>query len=358
MPESLRVAYTLEQCWHDVPGGTAVAALRLASELEPRSDLSIVGISGRHRRPPPAPYAPDIPICRLPLARPWLYESWNRWEWPAVERCAGSIDVCHSTTVIPAATSAPHVVTIHDVAFVHAPGRFTGHGVRVMRTGLERCRSADLVMCPSESVATDLVELGFDRGRLRVVPWGVDHVDVDADDVARVRKTHALPDRFILFVGTLEPRKNLDRLAAAVGRLDDPLPLVVVGASGWGGDPVVGGVDCRFLGFVPAADLVALYASASAFAYPSLEEGFGLPVLEAMSQGAAVVTSGGTATEEVAGRAAVLVDPLDIDSIAEGLATALDDRAAWSTLARARAAQFSWAAAADATQAIYREVAR
>lgn len=357
MPDPLRVAYTLEQCWHDVPGGTAVAALRVAAELDRRSDLAVVGVAGRHRRPPAAPFVPVIEIRQLALARPWLYETWNRWERPKVERATGPVDVCHSTTAIPAATSASHVVTVHDVAFVHTPERFTRHGVGVMRAGLERCRRADLVMCPSESVADDLSELGFDRDRLRVVPWGVDPVAVGDADLDRVRRVHRLPERFVLFVGTLEPRKNLDRLAAAMQRLDEPLPLVVAGAAGWGGAPAVKGLDCRFLGFVPEHDLAPLYAAAAAFAYPSLEEGFGLPVLEAMSQGAAVVTSRGTATEEVAGGAAVLIDPRDVDSIADGLTSALAGRSALSDRARRRAAQFTWAAAADATADAYLEVA-
>jgi len=358
VPDPMRVAYTLEQCWHDVPGGTAVAALRVAAELDRRPDLTIVGVAGRHRGQPAPPYAPRVEVRQLPLGRPWLYETWNRWERPTVERATGPIDVCHSTTAIPAATSAPHVVTVHDVAFVHAPERFSRHGARVMRAGLERCRSADLVMCPSRSVATDLAELDFDRGRLRVVPWGVDPIDVSDVDIDRVRACYHLPDRFVLFVGTLEPRKNLERLAAAVSMLDEPIPLVVVGATGWGTPPKIGPLDCRFLGFVPDADLAPLYAAASAFAYPSLEEGFGLPVLEAMSQGAAVVTSRGTATEEVAGGAAVLVDALDVDSIATGLMSALSDRPSWSAAARRRAAEFSWSAAAEATHAVYLEVAR
>lgn len=335
-----------------------MAALRVARELDQRPDLHIVGVAGRHRRRPEDPYVPAVEMCHLPVARPWLYETWNRWERPRVERATGPIDVCHSTTAIPAATSGPHVVTIHDVAFVHTPERFSRHGTRVMMAGLERCRTADRVMCPSEVVVADLVELGFDHDRLRVVPWGVDRVDVADSDVARVRTAHQLPERFVLFVGTLEPRKNLERLALAVSRLDDPIPLIVVGAAGWGAAPDVDGLDCRLLGFVPDADLAPLYSIASAFAYPSLEEGFGLPVLEAMAQGAPVVTSRGTATEEVAGGAAVLVDALDVDSIADGLTVALANREPWSTLALERADMFSWTAAVEATCAVYREVAK
>jgi glycosyltransferase involved in cell wall biosynthesis len=275
-----------------------------------------------------------------------------------VERAVGQIDVCHSTTAIPAPTSAPHVVTIHDVAFVHTPERFSRHGNRVMRAGLDRCRTADLVMCPSGSVLNDLTELGFDRDRIRVVPWGVDRVEVSSADIERVRAAHGLPERFVLFVGTVEPRKNLSRLASAVARLDQSVPLVVAGAVGWGAAPVTGSSDCRFLGFVPDADLAPLYAAASAFAYPSLEEGFGLPILEAMSQGAPVVTSKGGATEEVAGGAAVLIDPLDVESIADGLTKVLSDPDQPSRRGRERAADLSWAAAAEATTSVYREVAR
>jgi glycosyltransferase involved in cell wall biosynthesis len=155
-------------------------------------------------------------------------------------------------------------------------------------------------------------------------------------------------------VGTIEPRKNLHRLAAAVARPEVTLPLVVAGAAGWGDsglDP-----DTLFLGFVPDADLAPLYAAATVFAYPSEREGFGLPVAEAMAQGTVVVTSGGTSTEEVAGGAAVLVDPFDEVDIARGIVEAADRRDELAGPGRARAAELTWAAAADRTLAVYREL--
>ena len=227
-----------------------------------------------------------------------------------------------------------------------------------MRRALDRCRTADLVLCPSRTTFDRLTGLGFDAGAIRIVPWGVDRVVTDQADTDRVRAAYDLPEQFVLFVGTLEPRKNLDRLAAAVDRLGGDVPLVVVGAAGWGETRVEAGANCRFVGFVPQADLAPLYAAATVFAYPSLEEGFGLPVLEAMAQSTPVVTSAGVATEEVAGGAAVLVDPTDIDSIAEGLRSALDDPSRWAALGSARAASCTWSAAAAATLAVYREVAR
>lgn len=361
MPDPLRVAYTLEQCWHDVPGGSAVAALEVHRRLRSRDDLDVATVAGRHRVAPPTPYRPEGPIHTLPLARPWLYELWNRCEWPRVEASTGPVDVCHSTVAIPAATAFPHVVTVHDVAFVHAPERFSKHGVRVMRRGLDRCRRADLVLCPSRATAADLVALGFDEGRLRVVPWGVDRVDVDQRELDRVRIAHLLPAEFVLFVGTIEPRKNLRGLVEAMRFLPD-LPLVVAGADGWGGAADDAGIadhdGVRFLGFVPQPDLRPLMQAATVFAYPSLQEGFGLPILEAMAQGTPVVTSRGSSTEEVAGGAASLADPADPASIAEAIRVVLADRTRFSTAALGRAARLSWDATVEATVAAYREVAR
>lgn len=358
VPDRLRVAYTLEQCWHPVPGGTAVAALEVARRLAGRDDIELIGVAGRHRRAPALPYVPPVPVRQLPIARPWLYEAWNRLERPRVEVATGPVDVCHSTTAIPAATLRPHVVTVHDVAFLATPERFTRHGARVMRAGLERCRSADLLLCPSAATRDDLVDHGFDGDRIRVVPWGVTPIDVGADSVERVRRRYGLPERFVLFVGTVEPRKNLARLAAAVAGLDERMPLVVAGAAGWGGAPADSGADVRFVGFVPDGDLPPLYAAASVFAYPSLQEGFGLPIAEAMAAGVPVVTSRGGATEEVAGGAAVLVDPTDADAIADGIATALSAAAQWIARGRARAATLSWDITVERTMAAYRDAVR
>ena len=362
VPDHVRVAYTLEQCWHDVPGGTAVAALQIGARLVRDSSVELVGVAGRHRRPPPEPWRPPFPVAALPLARPWLYESWLRFRWPPVERATGPVDVCHATALVPAPTRAPLVVTVHDLAFLRAPGSFTRHGVRVMRRSLDRIkRHADIVVCPSQATMADLEAAGIGSDRLRLVPLGVDPTPASPDEVGRVRARYDLPSRFILFVGTIEPRKNLERLAPAVARLDEPLPLVIAGADGWGGvaDAVgAASVDTRFLGFVDDRDLPGLYAAATVFAYPSVWEGFGLPVAEAMAQGTPVITSRGTSTAEVAGGAAVLVDPLDVDDIARGLTAALGDRDHLHAAGRARAAELTWEAATAATRAVYAEVRR
>ena len=359
VPERMRVAYTLEQCWHRVPGGTAIAALRVAERLLLHDEVELVPVAGRHRRPPAPAFRPPYDVRQLPIGRPWLYETWLRFGRPAVVRATGTVDICHSTALVPAPSAAPGVVTVHDVAFLHAPERFTGHGARVMRDSLDRIRhGGHFVLCAGTATMADLVDAGVAADRLRLVPLGVDRVEVAPSDVERVRATYDLPARFVLFVGTLEPRKNLVRLARAVARLDESTPLVVAGADGWGGaaaaTDAVGG-DVRFVGFVARDDLPALYTAADVFAYPSEWEGFGLPVAEAMAQGTPVVTSKGVSTEEVAGGAAVLVDPLDIDDIARGISDAMRDRAELVRRGRVRAATLSWDMTVERTVSTYRD---
>jgi len=353
----LRVAYTVEQCWHSVPGGTAVAALRIGRELARRSDVQLELVAGRHPLPPDPAYTPHDSVHMLPIGRTALYEAWTRLGWPKVEAVTGPIDVTHATGLIPAATSAPLIVTIHDVAFLHTPERFTRHGARLMTRSLKVAdKRAARIVTSSQASFDDLVDHGVAADRIRLVPLGVDVLPATADEVDAAR-TAAGVDDFILFVGTVEPRKNLPRLAEAVASSNLDLPLVVAGAAGWGEVTVTAEADVRFLGHVDDATLRGLYAAATVFAYPSEREGFGLPVAEAMAQSTPVVTSSGTSTEEVAGGAAVLVDPLDIGSIADGLECALGDTDELARRGRARAEQLTWSAAADATLDVYRELA-
>jgi glycosyltransferase involved in cell wall biosynthesis len=355
----VRAAVTLEQCWHRVPGGTAVAALEVVAVVQDRGDVEVVGVSAAHRGPPHEAFRPVVPVRSLPLPRAALYEVWHGLRRPRVELAVGRVDVVHATTIIIPPRSAPLVVTVHDLAFLHEPGHFTRRGLRTFHRGLDLLRrDADLVLCSSMATWADLAAHGVGEARLRLVPLGVRAERATTEEVAHARRRLGLDRPYILFAGTVEPRKNLSRLIAAFERVQPAHPdleLVLAGPSGWG-DVAVSGGGVRALGFVTPDLLRALYAGAEVLAYPSLREGFGLPVLEAMAQGTPVMTSQGTSTEDVAGGRAVLVDPLDVDDIARGLHEALRRGEELGEAGIERAAEMTWARTAELTVAAYREL--
>lgn len=363
-----RVAVTLEQCWHRVPGGTATSILGTVAALARRTDVEVIGVAARHGAQPAEPFNPPVDVVQLPLPRLALYEAWHGLRWPAIERATGPVDVVHATAVAVPPTRAPLVMTIHDLAFLADPSLVTRHGNRFFRRGTELARRhARLVLVPSEATAAECRAAGFDPERLRIVPWGVDPRPVSSSEVETVRDRFGLTRPYVLFVGTVEPRKNLGGVIDAVaGLADRELDLVIVGPDGWNEDldQRLGvldgsGVGVHRLGFLPPRDLLPLYAGAGVFCFPSLREGFGMPVLDAMAHGAPVVTSAGTATAEVAGDAGLLVDPLDTEAITSALASVLDDptRADQMRVAgRERAARFTWDHTARLTAAAYAEV--
>lgn len=356
---------TLEQCWHDVPGGTAVAAIESARALARRDDVSLVGVAAAHRRPAPPAWAPPVDVAHLRLPRLALYESWHRLRRPPVEAATGPVDVVHATTMAIPPRSAPLVLTVHDLAFLHHPAHFTRRGLSFFRRGLELARSdADLVLCPSSATLQDCAAHGFESGRLRLVPLGVDAAAVAASDVDRIRRLYDLPRPYVLWTGTIEPRKNLTTVLAAWRKAGTGCDLVLVGPGGWNYKLTAVGPEererVRVLGFVPHADIAPIYAGARVLCWPSLLEGFGFPVLEAMAQGTPVVTSRGSSTEEIAGGAALLVDPTDAEDVAGALERVLGDEALASELSaagRKRAASYTWERTAELTLQAYREVA-
>lgn len=356
---------TLEQCWHRVPGGTAVAGLGMARALASRPELEMVGVAARHRGPPSPPWTPPIPVRQLPLPRAALYEAWHRLRKPAVEQATGTVALVHATSIAIPPKSAPLLVTIHDLAFLKDPAHFTARGIRFFHRGLDLARAqADLVLCSSEATVRDCIEAGFAPLKLRHVPLGVEVGRADSSSMERVRRRYGLTRPYVLWTGTIEPRKNLPGLLQAFRSVDAAFDLVLVGPKGWKEDLDKLGTGIRervrVLGFVPHADLAALYAGASVFCLPSLLEGFGFPVLEAMAQATPVVTSKGTSTEELAGGAGVLVDPRDPEDIALGITSVLGDpdRAQKLGVAGiARAARYSWSRTGALVAGAYRELA-
>jgi glycosyltransferase involved in cell wall biosynthesis len=356
----MRVAITLEQCWHSVPGGTASSALSLVSAMRKRSDVELLGVAARHDRLPPAPWTPSIRMHQLPLPRVALYETWHALRWPRVQRATGAVDLIHATTMAIPPKSAPLVVTVHDLAFLHEPAHFTKHGLRFFNRGMRLAmRDADVVTVPSRATWDECVDAGFDERRLRLVPHGVSVPAVTADAAREFAAARRLPERYVMWCGTLEPRKNVATLLHAfeIARRSAPdLGLVLVGPAGWGDVAVPTTPGVHLLGFLGPDELHLVYKGARAFCYPSLREGFGLPVLEAMAHGIPVVTSAGTAMAEFAEGAGILVDPLDSDALATAIVTAAGDEHDTLAMAAAkRAAEYSWDAAAAATVAAYQE---
>ncbi len=284
-------------------------------------------------------------------------------------------DLYHAPDVVYPPVRMPVVMTVHDLSYLVYPEyhtRLNGGYLRLITPAVTR--GARLIIADSEATKRDLIERAtVPASKVRVVYPGVSAAfrrPPAAEAVRAARARYGLPDTFILSVGTLEPRKNLAGALRAYrllqGRQVALPPLALVGDAGWrldeaglfgaGEDP-----SLRRLGFVPDEDLLALYAGCAAFVYPSLYEGFGLPVAEALSLGAPVVTSNVSSLPEVAGDdsdAALLVDPHNVEDIATALARVLQDRALAARLRAAgpvRAARFTCEACARATVAVYRE---
>ena len=360
---TLRLAVPLEQLWHPVPGGTARATTETVRALADRTDVRARGVAGWHRRSRRGRAVDLVPVAYLPWWRPLLYEGWLRAGRPRIERHVGPVDVAWAAAMVVPATRAPVVATVHDLGFLDAPEHLSRRGRHFFPRAFAAVRDrAALVVCPSAVVADACTRHGIDRDRIRVIGWGVG-APLATEAVARaVVLARDLPDRFVLWVGTVEPRKNLTGLVAAMERLAG-VDLVVVGPDGWNVDAgrVLAPLGDRVhrLGRVDELELSALYRAATVFAYPSLLEGFGLPVLEAMAHGTPVVTSSTTATAEAAGGAGLLVDPTDPDAIAGALASVLDDPARHAELAergRRRAREQAWSSVAERYVHVFSEV--
>lgn len=265
----------------------------------------------------------------------------------------------------------PLVVTIHDVAVLRFPRLFRPWHGTYARAVLPRvARRARRVIAVSQATKQDILELlGVPNERVTVVYNGVPRfAEQDLQQSSRntsVRARYRLPERFVLAVGELDPRKNLERLVAAVDYLrtrpkTSDLALVHAGPEGLLRRAELQGAGAvHFLGYVPVADLFELYRLARCCAYPSLWEGFGLPVLEAMAAGCPVVTSAISAPAEIAGETALLVDPMSTDEIASALERLWTDDGLRADLARrglARAREFTWERAARETAAVYESV--
>jgi len=305
--------------------------------------------------------------------RPPLRIAWEHAALPLAAR-RDRLDLFHGTmNVLPRFLPCPSVVTIHDLAFLRWPQQVPARRYRYLSTAVRAAsKRAAHIITVSEATKADAVELlGIDPGRITVAHLGVDsrfHPPSE-EDLLLFMTDQATDAPYILAVGNLEPRKNLPGLLRAFAQLapDVPHKLVLVGAEAWLTGEIHATLDrlrlggrVRMTGFVSDDDLPLWYGAADLFVFPSLYEGFGLPVVEAMACGVPVVTSNVSSLPEVAGDAAVLVDPRDVDAIADGLCRVLTDADLSRRLrqsGRERAARFTWEETAARTVAVYREVA-
>ena len=282
-------------------------------------------------------------------------------------------DVVHFTNgMVPVSSPVPTVVTIHDMSLTLYPRYHPPRRVLLNRPFVDlAARRADAIITVSESAKHDICRLyGLPSGRVHVVHEAAApsfRPIVDPDVLRRVTERYGLADRFILSVGTIEPRKNLPVLIDAFARLrahgDLPHQLVCAGPYGWLSGDIGERVErlnmsssVRFTGYVPFGDLPALYSLAEMFVFPSIYEGFGLPVVEAMASGTPVITSHVPALAEVAGGAVQYVDRLDADALGDAMVTLARDRSRRDelrALGLARAHTFSWERAARETLAVY-----
>ena len=361
------VLLAVEQLRRGVPGGIGNYARGLLAGLrrcaEEGDGVEVTLLASRPPRGVPDPltaYGRPVVVSALPgrvMTRAWDH---------SLLRAPEGFDVVHSISLaapmLRRATHSRLAVTVHDLAWRRHPEATTRRGRRWHEAALGRARDcgANLVV-PSRLVAADLVAFGVDEARITVAPGGTDHLaPPDEDATTALLRAGGVRGEYLLTVGTLEPRKNLDRLVQAFGRVRPQLPerwpLVIVGPTGWGhaarphdAEGVV------FTGAVPDAVLSALYRRARAFAYVPLTEGYGLPPLEAMRMGTPSVVSSEVPSVYDLGDAgpppARIVDPLDVEAMAAGLVAVLTDDTLRADLA-ARGASFAsartWRAAAGA----------
>jgi glycosyltransferase involved in cell wall biosynthesis len=314
----------------------------------------------------------------VPLSDDWLARLWHRLRLPIpVEAVVGRVDLFYSPDFVlpPTLPRTRTLLTVHDLSFLHYPDHFVPKLVRYLERVVPRSVArADRVLADSEATRADLIRLlGVPAGKVEVLYSGVDprfRPDPEPGERERLGARYGIGDRpYVLSVGTLQPRKNFVRLIRAFARLSPAAlrlapSLVIAGGHGWLYEEVLQEAErhrdrVRLLGFVDDADLPALYRNAALFVFPSFYEGFGLPVLEAMACGVPVVCSNASSLPEVAGDAALLVDPRDEQGLATAMERALTDetlRAGMRTKGLRQAARFTWDRAARQLLSVFEAV--
>ena len=295
---------------------------------------------------------PGVHVASRPAPARALQALWARADWPRVELLSGPVDVFHATNfVLPPLQRARGVVTIHDLSYLNHPETVSSASARYRALVPRSLGRAAVVITPSNATA-DQLRAAYDlKAPVVVTPLGVEAAWASATppDEA-LRRELRLPSSYLLFVGTLEPRKDLATLVAAHRLLADAPPLVLVGPPGWGAQLDTTG--CITTGYLEDERLQKVVAGAAALILPSLDEGFGMPVVEALAAGTPVVASDLPVLREVGGTVTVYAEPGDPGAFAAAIQQVLDDPGEPAPR-RTHGAAYTWARCAEATRAAY-----
>ena len=360
----MRVGIHGDPAAHSIPGGVGVYVRRLIAELLKASgDHSMNVILSRHADVPAAWVSADMILTSLPFAP--AYAAWNFLRQPKI---GAELDVVHATGLaIPPAKGAALVATVHDLAVQRMPEVVPAPWRQIYLKGLQIAVSEARVICAvSQATKEELVDAySVDPERVVVTPEAPNYTPQSLKDPS-ILQTLDLGGPFILNVGTIEPRKNQRRLVKAFAGARSELDgykLVLAGAPGWAQEELEALVEKElltsrvlFTGKISGPQMVALYSSASVFALPSLYEGFGLPLIEALNFGIPSLTGSSPALTELGGPAAVYVDPADVDAMSAALVRLASDEPLRQQLAAAgtqRAAGYTWDRTAAGTLAAY-----
>lgn len=360
----MKAALWCEQLLQDVPGGIGTYVRALLDHL-PAQGVAAEPVVALHRTGELFE-AGLSQARRLKLPRQAVHRAWERGAGPDLD---GDADVVHAPSLaIPARKRCPMVVTVHDTLWRDFPDAYPKRGVEFHERMLEQLDKADVVLTPSKATAASVAG----HRDVRVVPLGTDWSAPEPGERDKILEDLGVRRPYVLWNATVEPRKNpegvvhgfVEAVQSGVPRGDE-LMLYLAGPPGWWKGDVAEFLQSRSMsdrvrriGEQPRRVREALYSGAEAFLFPSLAEGFGLPVLDAMACGAPVVTSDRSSLPEVAGSAALLCDPDDEHSIGSALAKVLRDpelAADLRRLGRQRAAEFTWERTANLTAQAYRE---
>ncbi len=370
MPRTLAVGFDATPLL-GTPTGIGTFTAGALGALSARDDLELhaYGLTLRGARNL-APLLPaGVRTSRRPMAARPLRRLWTRFDLPPIEHWTGAVDVVHGTNfVVPPTRRAASLVTIHDLTCVRFPEMCTPDTLEYPALVRRALRRGAHVHAVSKFVADEIVELlGADPNRVHVVHHGLP--DVLGGDPDRGQRMVGAK-RYVLALGTVEPRKDLVTLVKAFHQIagaDPDVHLAIVGPDGWGGEALTAAISSsahrsriRRLGWVGDSDRAALLAGATIFAYPSRYEGFGFPPIEAMSVGVPVVTTSVGALPEVLGDAALFAAPGSVDDLGDSLRRLLHDEELRGSLierGRRRCAEYRWEACAAGLAAIYRDLA-